>query len=489
MVTQSPATAEGGRGALGAGRGAEPAWDLAVVGGGAGGIAAARAGVRRGRRTVLVQDGRVGGECTFTGCVPSKTLIEAAGQGLSFAQAASRMQAVIETIAATESSDALSKEGIEVVTGRARFVGPTALEVDGRILAARRVVIATGSSPMVPPVPGLPDAEFLTNESVFGLTELPQSIAVLGGGAIGCELAQVFRRFGAQVHIIEGEQRLLVKEEAETGALVAKVLSAEGIDLHLGALASRVEPSPPGEAVRIALSDGSEVRAAALLVAVGRTPTTTGLDPEAGGVELDDRGFVRTDRFLHTSAPGVYAVGDVTGRLLFTHAADEMGQLAVRNAFRHLGRRRFDPSAVPWVTFCDPEVARVGLTEHQGAAHHGRVAVLPMSAVDRAVTAGRTEGFVKLIAGPRPLLRSAGGGQLLGATIVAPRAGEMIHEVVLAMRTGMFTGRLAQAVHAYPTWSTAVRQAAAQFFVEVDGRRARPARPAASAATGEPGPC
>jgi len=452
-------------------------YDLAVVGGGAGGLAAARAGARRNLRTVLVSDSALGGDCTFTGCVPSKTLIEAAGEGLSFAEAASRMRSVIARIAATEDAQVLRSEGVEVLEGWARFSGDRYLSVDGRSIRAETVVIATGSRPAVPPIPGLDTVEFLTNETIFDLSVLPGSIAILGGGAIGCELAQAFRRFGAQVEIIEGEGRLLPREEPEASAVLAGIFAAEGIGVHLGDTVERVEHSADGR-IRLHRSDGSSIGADTLLVAVGRRPATADLDTEAGGVDLDERRFVRTDQYLATSAPGVYAVGDVTGRLLFTHAADEMGRLAVSNASARLGRigrRAFDTSPIPWVTFCDPEIARVGLSEAQAVKAGGRVAYLPMSQVDRAIAAGRTEGFVKLIAGPRPLLKGTGGGRLLGATIVAPRAGEMIHEVALAMRTSMFTGRLAQTVHSYPTWSTSLRQAAAQFFAETDGRRAYPA--------------
>lgn len=450
--------------------------ELVVVGGGAGGLAAARTGARHGRRAAIVQDGRLGGDCTFTGCVPSKTLIESAARGRSFPAAMSVLHDVVEQIAATEDAGVLTEEGIEVIEGRASFVGPRVLAVGGRKLRAERVVIATGSSPSSPPIQGLPEVAYLTNETVFDLEELPRTLAIVGGGAIGCELAQAFRRFGAEVHIIEAEDRLLPREEPEAQVVLGEVFAAEGIALHLGAKVTGVEQSRSGGGVRAQLGDGSSVEADRLLVAVGRRPVTEGLDPGAGGVELDERGFVRTDRHLRTSAPGVYAVGDVTGRLLFTHAADEMGRLAVRNAFRRGARSGFDASSIPWVTFTDPEIARVGLSEAEAAARGGRVAFLPMTGVDRAVVAGRTEGFVKLIAGPRRILRGAGGGGVLGATIVGPRAGEMIHEVALAIRTRMFTGRLAQAVHAYPTWSTAVRQAAAQFFFEGDGRSAQPAR-------------
>ncbi len=204
---------------------------------------------------------------------------------------------------------------------------------------------------------------------------------------------------------------------------------------------------------------------------------TEGLDLEAGGVETDDRGFVATDDHLATTARAIWAVGDVAGKLQFTHAADEMGRIAVANTFSRIRNRRFNPAWIPSVTYTTPEIGRVGLTEADAVSRGGRVAYLPMTEVDRAIVAGETLGFVKLIAGPRRILRNAGGGQILGATVVAERGGEVVHEAVLAMRTKMFTGRLAEAVHAYPTWSVAIQQAAAQFFMEIGGRTARPAQP------------
>lgn len=452
---------------------AESFHDLVVVGGGAGGLAAARAAARQGRRTALIQDGRLGGECTFTGCVPSKTLIEAVAQGRRFDDAIHTLHSVVNRIAATEDADTLRREGIEVIDGRARFAGLRTMSVSGRTVRAKRIVIATGSAPVVPPIPGLDHVGALTNDNVFDLTHLPRSIVILGGGAIGCELAQAFRRFGTQVHVVEAEGRILPRQDVEASRVVAERLTEEGVALHLATKLDSLQSSRPAPGLRALLSDGTSIEAERLLVAVGRRAVTDGLDLEAGGVDLDERGYIRTDRQLATSARGVYAVGDVTGRMLFTHAADEMGRIAVRNAFRRAGRSSFDASSIPSVTFTDPEVAQIGITE-AAAPRGARVAFVPMTAVDRAITAGRTEGFVKLIAGPRPVLRNAGGGVLLGATIVGPRAGEMIHEAALAMRTGMFTGRLAQTVHAYPTWSTAIRLAAAQFFFEVDGRRARP---------------
>ncbi len=448
--------------------------DLLVIGGGAAGMAAARTAARLHKRVALVQDGPVGGDCTFTGCVPSKTLIEAADDGVPFDQAMSRVRDTVARIAATETADVLRGEGVDVVEGRAQLTGPGSVTVAGRALTAPRMILALGAGPMVPDIPGLRDSEHLTNDTVWDLRTRPDSLTVLGGGAIGCELAQAFARLGTRVTVVEAMDRLLAKEEPEAGAVIGAALARDGVEVCLGTKVTAVR-RPADGVVRVELDDGSTVDSAQLLVAVGRRPATDGLDLAAAGVQVDERGYIKVDERLRANGGRVYAVGDVNGGLQFTHAADEMGRTAALNALRFPLRLRFRSDAVPWVTFTRPEVARVGMSEADAAEHGGRVAHLPMSAVDRAIAAGRTEGFITLIAGPRLLSRNLAGGRLLGATIVAERAGEMIHEVALAMRVGAFTGRLAQTVHAYPTWSTGVRSAAAQFFFELDGRQARPA--------------
>ncbi len=452
-------------------------WDLIVIGGGAAGLGAARAGAAAGARVLLVAEGEIGGECTFTGCVPSKTLIETAARGTAFPAAMAAVRHAVAAIAATETPDVLGADGIEVLRGRAVFTSSREVSLDGRGLRARAFIVATGSQPSVPPVPGLAGAGYLTNETIFGLGELPGRLAVLGGGPVGCELAQAFARLGSQVSVIEAAPRLLPAADPVASQVVAEVFGAEGISVRTGAAAASVKNDE--KTVVLALVSGGEVTADRLLVAAGRRPVTGDLGVEAAGVHVDQRGCIVTDRHLATTARGIYAAGDVTGRMPFTHAAFAMGRLAARNALRRPWSPpgTFKTAAIPWVVFTDPEVAQVGLTEAEAATHAGaRVAWLPVREADRAVTAGRTEGFVKIIAGRRGVLGNAGGGRVLGATIVAARAGEMIHEPALAMRTGMFTGRLAQVTHAYPTWSLAIQQAAAQFFGESGGRTARNAR-------------
>jgi len=451
--------------------------DVVVVGGGAGGLTAAREANRRGARTVLVSEGPLGGDCTHTGCVPSKSLLDAAARGQSFAEAIATVHQRIDDVAATEDADTLAREGIEVVSGRGRLAGGRGVDVDGRRIEGRHIILATGARAAVPPIPGLREQPHLTNETIFDLDAQPRRLAILGGGAIGAELAQAFRGLGSDVTVVEAEPRLLSSEEPEASAVIGERFRDRGVDVRCGARVERVERTETGD-VCLHLGDGTTVEADRLLVATGRTPTTDGLGLSDAGVEVDERDFIRTDDSLATTAPGIWAIGDVTGRMPFTHAAGRMAFVAVANALSRvpLRKARFDPRPIPWVTFTSPEVARVGMTEREAADHGGRVAYLPLSDVDRGMITGDTDGFVKLIAGPRRLLGNAGGGRLLGATIVAPAGGELIGQVALAMRTNMFTGRLAQTTQAYPTWSMAIQETAAQFFMTQRGHTARDAR-------------
>ncbi len=411
---------------------------------------------------MLVSESRLGGECTFTGCVPSKTLISAAGLGEPFGVAVKRVRATVEAIAETEDEQVLQSEGVNVIRGRATFRSAEEIAVDDSVVRGRRFVIATGGGPTPPVVPGLDAVPYLTNENVFALDELPSSVTVLGGGPVGCEFAQAFARFGSRVTLVEREQLLLSTEEPEVSETIVSVFDREGIEVRLGSSVDKVELTPSG--IRLELSAGEPVQSDQLLVATGRSPATRGLGLEILGVEVEPDGFVSTDDTLATTAKGIWAAGDVTGRSPFTHAADEMGRIAAANALSRR-RRRFDVRVVPFVVFTDPEVARVGCTSRDlGGLRGPRVAFKPMSRVDRAMTEGKTDGFVKLIGAKRRLLGNVGGGRLVGATVVCARAGELINEAALAIQTGMFLGRLAQTIHPYPTWSMAMRQTAAQFF-------------------------
>ena len=451
--------------------------DLIVVGGGAAGLGAVRAALWAGADVALVTDSPPGGDCTFSGCVPSKTLLAAARDGLGFSEAMARVRSTIEHIAATESAGVLRDRGATVIEGWARLTTHDTVAVGDRRITAPRIVLATGSKPALPDVPCLTEARPLTNETVFGLTEAPESLGVIGGGATGCELAQALAILGVEVTLFEQGPQLLPSEDSEAAALVSEALGQLGVAVRLDTRVEAVEPAPDGgvavrTSCRDGAADGAPVVCDRLLAATGRVPATGGLGLDQMKVRLDPHGHVITNDRMMTSLRGVFAAGDVTGRAFLSHAADEMGRIAAGNALGRGLRGRFRGATVPRVVFTDPELASVGVTPADAPAG-SRVAYLPLAEVDRAVTDGRTDGFIAIVAGPRRLLRNADGGRILGATIVAPRAGEMIQEVVLAMRTRAFAGRLAQTSHAYPTWSNGVQKAAAQFFGEIEGRQAR----------------
>ena len=459
-------------------------YDVIVLGGGTAGLTAALTARHFGASVALVEERpRIGGDCTFFGCVPSKALIEVAqlahdlqrarGEGIAegapafdFAAVMRRRARIVERIAGDEQDERFTSAGIDVIHARARFADEHTLELDGsRTASARRFVVATGSLPAVPPITGLDAVPFLTNETVFDLERLPARLAVLGGGSVGLELAQAFRRLGSAVAVLEAADRVLLEDEPDAGEAIARTLSAEGVELRLGATVSAAEQRGDNIVLRL---DGGELVCDSLLVATGRTGSVDSLGLE---VELE-RGYVKIDCRCRTSLPHVYAAGDVTGGYQFTHVASHEGRVAGANA---AGRRlRLDERVVPWVTFTDPEVAHVGLTEAQARERHRRVEanVFPMSRVDRARILERPVGFVKLVTAARPLLGRAGGGVLVGAQIVGPRAGELIQECALAIRTRCFAGRLAQTIHAYPTMSLAVQQAESQLSAL--GRRLAP---------------
>jgi pyruvate/2-oxoglutarate dehydrogenase complex dihydrolipoamide dehydrogenase (E3) component len=450
-------------------------YDVIVLGGGTAGLTAALTARHHGASVALVeQEARIGGDCSFYGCVPSKALIETAqiahdlrhaqAEGIvdsapafDFAAVMRRRARIVDEIAADERDERFTAVGIEVIHERARFADEHTLELDGgRRINGSRLVIATGSAPALPEVAGLDGVRFLTNKNVFDLQRLPERLAVLGGGAVGLELAQAFQRLGSQVTVLELADRLLPQDEPEAGAAIAQAFASEEIDIRLGATVTAVEERGREIVLRV---DGTEVVCDELLVAAGRRASLDSL-----GLELAlERGYIKVDRRCRTSLPHVYAAGDVTGGYQFTHVASHEGRIAGANA---AGKRaRLDERVVPWVTFTDPEIAHVGLTEAQARERHTRVEahIFPMGRVDRARILERPAGLVKLVTAGRPLLGRTGGGVLVGAQIVGPRAGELIQECALAIRIRCFAGRLAQTIHAYPTVSLAVQQAESQI--------------------------
>jgi len=440
--------------------------DLVVIGDGPAGIAAARAARWSGARVALVGDG------TSEGSLATTAFVLTARRRNSFDAACAEARRVAATERSRDRIGALRRQGVDVIEGRARFVDPGEIEVEGSRLRSGRFVIATGSRPAVPDIAGIQDVSPLTPEQLWALDAPPASIAVIGAGPTGCEIAQACARVGMRVSLFEASERILPREERDASAIVAAALRRDGVDIHERARVRAVERDGELGSVRVIPDRGETVRCDRVLLAAGRSPVTDGLDLVAATVTTDALGFVKVDRHLRTTARGTYAAGDVTGLLPYPHAAAEMGRLAAGHALKRGSRGAFRATWVPRVTFTEPEVAALGIGEHD-APRWARVGEVPLSELDRAVVDACTDGYCKLVAGPRLPSGRIYGGQLLGATIVGPNASEMIAEVTLAMRAGMFPARLAQAVHAHPTWSVAVQLCAAQFVVEIDGRRAR----------------
>ena len=451
-------------------------FDLVVIGGGSAGLVAARAAAALGARVALLDKERLGGECLWTGCVPSKALIASATAahqarnleafGLSghlapvdLGAVMDRVQSVIQAVYRGEDAEAMRKQGITVRFGEVRFRSSHVLTVDGQPLRGRAFLLCTGSSPAVPDIDGLQGSGYLTNETIFSLRELPAHLIVAGGGPVGVELAQAFRRLGSAVTVLAGERGLLLREDDEVRRAVGDLFTHEGITARQSRLVG-VGRGNAGVEVHYAGEGGEgSLQGDRLLLALGRRPNVAGLGLEQAGVRYDPKQGITIDAYLRTSAPHILACGDVTGPYQFTHAAGFQAAAAVRNALFPRFRSKAHLEPMPWTTFTDPEVARVGLTEAEARRGHGKVLVLraEFAHTDRALAEGQTDGFVKLIVTPWR-------GRILGGHIVGPRAGELIQEVTLAMRQGLGVRALADTIHVYPTLSMAVQQAALGFY-------------------------
>lgn len=449
-------------------------YDLVVLGGGTAGMTAAIGAADLGARTLLIERDRTGGDCLWTGCVPSKALLHVAtrahdarssghlGVGVpevtvDFAAVMAHVEQAIATIAPHDSPERLREEGVEVVHGTGRFTAPDRIEVDGRTVRFKRAVISTGAAPLVPPIPGLRESDPLTSDTVWELTELPRRLVVLGGGPIGVELGQGFARLGAHVTIVEMADGLLPREERAARDVIEASLRAEGIDVRTSSPAVRVEAFETGRRL-VVERHGSEshIDFDQLLVALGRRPNVDGIGLDAAGIELDERGAVAVDDRLRTSNQRIYAGGDVTLQLPFTHTAAAHGATIVQNALFGL-RRSVDHERIPWVTFTEPEVARVGLSVAEARERHGdgiRVHTSHHAELDRAITTDATSGFATLVGDPK--------GHIIGATVVGPRAGETIAEVVAWMAAGAKLSTIVRSTHAYPTWNQDLENASLQ---------------------------
>ena len=446
-------------------------YNLIVVGAGSAGLVAAMIAAAARARVLLIEQGAMGGDCLNTGCVPSKALIRSAklahegrrpeALGLTgrldpdFAAVMARVRAVVAKVAPHDSAERYRGLGAEVISARARLLDPWTVEVDGRRVTSRRIVVATGAEPILPPIPGLSDVAPLTSETLWALSERPARLLVVGGGAIGCELAQSFARLGSATTLIEGAPRLIAREDEEVREAMRALLAADGVAVIEGVA---VAAFARGESECVAhLADGGRIAFDRVVVAVGRRPRTRGFGLEELG--LLDGGRLVVDERLRTRLPTIYAAGDVLGQLQFTHAAGQYGVLAASHALLgplKPGKARL--SAFPMAIYTDPEIARVGLNETEARERGVRYETTryDLSELDRAIADGADRGFVKVLTRP-------GKDRILGVTIVGARAGEMLGEFTLAMRHGLGLGAILNTIHPYPGWNDAARAVAGQW--------------------------
>jgi pyruvate/2-oxoglutarate dehydrogenase complex dihydrolipoamide dehydrogenase (E3) component len=456
-------------------------YDLGVLGGGAAGLTAAAGAAQFGAETILVEKAdKLGGDCLHFGCVPSKTLIRTAGvwslvrrakefglpevalPPVSLAAIMGRVHSVIDTIQEHDSPERFCRLGAEVRFGTPRFVDDHTVSVGGDRLTARAWIIATGSSPSLPPVEGLDTVPYWTNETVFSQKELPGRLLILGGGPIGVEMAQAFRRLGSQVTIVEYADQVLGPEDPDIALILRNRLEAEGVKVFTNTKAVQAVAVNSSVLLRVARAQGEgepwTIEGDVLLVAAGRKPNVEGLELSAAGVDFSPRG-VPSDRRMRSNVPHIYACGDVNGVFPFTHVAGYEAGIALSNAVLRLPRKA-DYTKVPWCTYTDPEVASVGLNEKRATAAgvEYRMLEAEFRNVDRALAEGETEGKIKVLISPS--------GALLGCQIAGHHAGELIHEWVAAINGGVKLSTLAGAIHAYPTLAEISKKAAGSYYSE-----------------------
>lgn len=444
-------------------------YNLVVIGAGTAGLVAAAGAAILGARVALIERHLTGGDCLNYGCVPSKALvrsaraahavaeapefgIETSAAKIEFADVMRRVRRVRAEIAPNDSVRRFAALGVDVFLGHGHFTSKRSLEVEGQRMEFRKAIISTGARAAVPPIPGLAEAGYLTNETVFSLTALPRRLIVIGGGPIGCELAQALTRLGSKVSLVSDVPRLLPKEDVDVAALLEQQFRREGIELILGAKVERAEKSAVGKILIIDRGQPKEtVVGDEILLAVGRAPNVEGLNLEAAGVKYDDKG-VTVDDHLRTSNRSIFAAGDIGSHYHFTHAAEALGRIALQNAL-FFGRKRASDLVVPWCTYTDPEIAHVGWNE-ESARKSGtemETFTLPFTDNDRAVVDSDTQGFARVHVRKKD-------GKLLGATLVSRHAGESIGELVMAIQLKMKIGELSAIIHPYPTQGEIIKR-------------------------------
>lgn len=451
-------------------------YNLVVIGAGAAGLVTAIGAAGMGAKVALIERELLGGDCLNVGCVPSKALISAArvartvrnasefgvqipaGVDVDFGRIMQRMRRLRAGIAPIDSARRISSEGVDVYLGHAEFKTSNSVQVDGQTLEFRRAVIATGARASAPPIPGLADVPYLTNESLFSLTELPPRLGIIGAGPIGCEMAQAFAQFGSQVLLVESEHGVLPREDPDAASVVQAAIERDGVKL----LCCGRDLKLRSESDRIFLSVDShdqkyDEEIDQLLVSVGRAPNVQNMGLESIGIEFDERTGVTVDDRLRTTNANVYAAGDVCSQYKFTHAADFMARIVIGNTL-FLGRSKVSKLMIPWCTYTSPEIAHVGLSE-QDARQQGlecSTYTQQFADVDRAILDGETSGFVKVCC-------RGGSDKILGATIVAPHAGDLISEISVAMKNGVGLKGIGNTIHPYPTQADAIRKLGDQY--------------------------
>ncbi len=455
-----------------------PMYNLLVVGSGTAGLVAAVGAASMGARVALVENYLMGGDCLNFGCVPSKALIRSARAvhqfslasefgiknptlpEVDFSKVMERMRSIRARISRHDSQKKLTELGVHLFLGEGKFEGHSRFAVNGRILRFRRALVATGARPARPDIPGLLEAGYLTNETIFSLTEKPEHLLVLGGGPVGCELAQVFRRLGSQVTIVQRAAQLLPREDPDAAAVLAQVFQKEGIRVLLSSQVKKVSLEGGRKQVQIDFSGGTELVAAdKVLVAAGRVPNVQALDLEAAGIQYDPGTGIRVNTFLQTSNRKIYAAGDVCFPYKFTHAADATARIVIQNAL-FVRSKKHTSLTIPWCTYTDPEVAHVGLNEGDldSRAIKYQTFKREFKEIDRAILDGEEEGFLKIHV-------PNGKDKILGATLVASRAGELLGQITQAIIAGTGLRTLNNVIHPYPTRSDAVRQTASLYYV------------------------
>ena len=460
-------------------------YDLTIIGGGSAGLVLAVAGAKLGKKTALVEKHRIGGDCLWTGCVPSKALLKAAKvanyirysekYGIAATDATSDWQRVMEYVRGTQhvieeehdNPERFREMGVDVIFGNGHFESSDTFIVEDaengqtRTLKSKRFVISTGSRPLAPLIPGLESCDYLDSETIWELEEFPERLLVVGAGPIGIELGQAFHRLGAEVTIAQRSGRILTKEDTDVSEQMLGYLREEGLTIRLNTNIAQVVQHQEGTSVTFSNgeSETTEQTFDKILIAAGRAPNVEGLALDKIGVQIGSRGIEVNNR-LQTNVKNIYAAGDVIGHYLFTHVAAFQAQLLLRNIFFPFSKT-INYAVVPWTTFCDPEVARCGLTEAEAREKYGDVDIftLDQSDVDRAVAEGETQGFSKVIA-------SRWTGKILGVHLVGTNAGEVVHEYVLAMQQGIPLRKLSGMIHVYPTFSSSVWRVAGKWFSE-----------------------